>query len=354
MDGATQTTEAERAPRRRSAKPTGADVARAAGVSLMTVSRVINGASSVRPETRESVQAAIDALGYVPNLAARTLAGGRQSRIAMLHSNPSAAYLSEFLVGSLAGAAESDAELIIEHWDGAEGADLVAERLVAHRIDAVVLPPPLCDDATLLQALARHSIPTAQVATGAPSGEAIAVTIDDAAAARAITAHLLALGHRRVGFVGGDPNQTASARRQAGYEQALHEAQIAFDPALVVQGDFTYRSGLAAAESLLALAQRPSAIFASNDDMAAAAVAVAHRHRLDVPGHVSVCGFDDTAMATTIWPELTTVRQPIAQMARAAVALLGKGGAKTLADARHRQLPFELIVRGSSGPPAAD
>jgi LacI family transcriptional regulator len=319
----------------------------------MTVSRVTNGVAGVLPETRRKVDEAIATLGYVPNVAARALAGARQLRVAMLHSNPSAAYLSEFLVGSLAGAADKDAQLIIEHWDGSEGAEALARRLESHRIDAVVLPPPLCEDAPLLAALANRSLPTAQVATGSPAGTSHAVSIDDIGAAAAVTRHLIGLGHRRIGFIGGDPNQSASTLRQQGYADALREAGLPADPALIAAGDFTYRSGLAAAEALLALPDRPSAIFASNDDMAAAVVAVAHRRGLDVPRELSVCGFDDTAMATTIWPELTTVRQPIAGMARAAVALLAKALDSAAPDAvQHRQLPFELVVRGSTAGPA--
>ena len=148
------------------------------------------------------------------------------------------------------------------------------------------------------------------------------MSIDDFAAARAMTQHIIALGHRRIGFVAGDPNQTVSEQRQAGYGAALRDAQISFDPDLVAQGAFTYRSGLETAESLLNLPDRPTAIFASNDDMAAAAVAVAHRRHMDVPRDLTICGFDDTDFARSIWPELTTIHQPIADMSRAAVTLL--------------------------------
>lgn len=342
----------ERLRRRHGSKPTVADVARRAGVSPMTVSRVTNGAAGVLPETRRKVEAAIAELGYVPNPAARALAGARQFRVAMLHSNPSAAYLSEFLVGSLAGAADNDAQLIIEHWDGSEGAEALAMRLENHRIDAVVLPPPLCDDSSLLAALAGRGLPTVQVATGRPANLSHAVGIDDVSAAKAITRYLIERGHHRIGFIGGDPNQSASALRQAGYEAALRAAGLGPEPVLIATGDFTYRSGLAAAEWLLGLPDRPSAVFASNDDMAAAVVATAHRHGLDVPHDISVCGFDDTAMATTIWPELTTIRQPIAGMARAAMALLVEALDGGPSGVQHRQLPFELIVRGSTGRPA--
>ncbi len=335
--------------------PTVADVARAAGVSTMTVSRVINSEPNVQAATCKKVQAAVAALGYVPNAAARSLAGGGQCRIALLHSNPSAAYLSEFLMGSLAQAAQIDVQLLVEYCDSAETPKTLASRLLAHRVDAVLLPPPLCDDQALRAALAREGLPMAQIATGCAASNAHAVTIDDEAAAHAMAAHLIAQGHRRIGFVTGNPNQTASALRRAGYERAMAEAGNAVAPELIALGDFTYRSGLDAAEVLLALSPRPTAIFASNDDMAAAAVAVAHRHHLDVPGDLSVCGFDDSAMSTTIWPELTTIRQPIAQMARQATALLAEvlrsKAASRTAPARHERLNFELILRASDGPP---
>lgn len=345
-----------RSARRGRGGPTIADVAVEAGVSPMTVSRVVNGEPNVMSNTRDKVNAAIDALGYIPNPAARSLAGGQQCRIALLHSNPSAAYLSELLVGSLAEAAACDVELTVEPCTGDETADALVARLAGHRIDAVLLPPPLCENPTLLAALQQAGIPMAQIANGEPAPFAQAVTIDDKTAAHAMTARLIGLGHQRIGFINGDPIQTASALRRAGHVRALQEAGIASDPELFADGDFTYRSGLSAAEELLSRDPRPTAIFASNDDMAAAAVAAAHRIGLDVPGDISVCGFDDTAMATTIWPELTTIRQPIAAMARQAVRLLAgavRGGrAAEAAPIRHEQLDFVLVARASDGPPS--
>ncbi|WP_226015600.1 LacI family DNA-binding transcriptional regulator [Novosphingobium sp. FKTRR1] len=348
-----------RKPRSGKRGPTVADVARCAGVSPMTVSRVINSEPNVMPATREKVEAAIVALGYVPNPAARSLAGGQQCRIALLHANPSAAYLSEFLMGSLAQASKLDVQLIVEDCDLlADPAELV-RRLIDHRVDAVLLPPPLCDDEVLLKALHLAGLPIAQIATGRPAEFAYAVTIDDEAAAHAMTGRLIGLGHRRIGFVAGATNQTASALRFAGYARALSEAGLTPDDRLVREGDFTYRSGLVAAEALLALPEPPTAIFASNDDMAAAAVAVAHRHRLEVPRDLSVCGFDNSAMATTIWPEITTIDQPVAEMARRATALLaeavrGRAGPPAFV-ARHIQLAFKMLPRASDAcaPPCA-
>jgi LacI family transcriptional regulator len=137
-----------------------------------------------------------------------------------------------------------------------------------------------------------------------------------------MTRHLIGLGHRRIGFLGGDPRLAASGLRRAGYEDALQEAGVAVDPLLQVPGSFTYRSGLEGAARLLALGKPPTAIFASNDDMAAGTIAAAHQRRVDVPSQLTVCGFDDSPIASTVWPELTTIRQPIADMARLAVEML--------------------------------
>lgn len=166
-----------------------------------------------------------------------------------------------------------------------------------------------------------------------------------------MTRHLLELGHRRIAFINGHPNQTATGQRFHGYVEAMTEAGLSVDADQVAQGYFTYRSGLEAAEKLLG-ASKPTAIFASNDDMAAATLAVAHRRGLEVPADLSVAGFDDTPLATTVWPELTTVRQPIAEMAREAVRLLVEQirGRRSgpVPSAVQKMLKFTLVKRDSS------
>ena len=200
-------------------------------------------------------------------------------------------------------------------------------------------------------------MPVVQIATGTPHPLAHAVTIDDEGAAHAMTRRLIGLGHRRIGLVCGASDQTASALRRAGYERALAEAGIDPEPALVEAGDFTYRSGMQAAERLLDLADPPTVIFASNDDMAAGCMASAQRRGLDVPRDLSICGFDDTAMATTVWPELTTIRQPIARMARSAVQMatshVRQRDGTAPAEVKRECLPFELVARASDGPAPA-
>lgn len=342
-----------RPSRRQTNVPTIADVAQAAGVSAMTVSRVINGENNVRPATRDAVNEAIRTLDYSPNPAARSLAGAGQLRIALLYSNPSAGFLGEFLVGTLEQAARADVQLIFEKCEIGDHELEVTRDLIARGVDGVVLPPPLNESAAILDLLAEAKVPTVLVASGQPPEHLLAVSIDNREAAFTMTQHILALGHRRIGFIEGDTNQTASTARLEGYRAALETKGIAFDDQLVARGLFTYRSGLDAAEELLDRADPPTAIFASNDDMAAATVAVAHRRGLDVPSDISVCGFDDTLLATAIWPELTTIHQPIADMARAATEMLVAAirRKEPVKGVDHRLLDFTLIRRQSDAAP---
>lgn len=346
---------AGRAGRKQGRAPTISDVAARAGVSPMTVSRVINGEGNVRPSTRDTVNAAIAELNYSPNPAAQSLAGVNQIRIGLLFSNPSAAYLSAFLVGGLDQASRSNVQLVVQKCEPGDHEGEAAEQLLASGVDGLILPPPLCDNEHVLQVLAASGRPGVAVATGRQSEDYATVSIDDYEAAFAMTRHIAALGHQRIGFIIGSPDLTASERRLAGYRDALAAAGLAAVPELEVGGLFTYRSGLDAAERLLDLAEPPTAIFASNDDMAAAAVASAHRHGLDVPGDLTVCGFDDTALATTIWPELTTIHQPIGDMSRAAVEWLTDAVRRTRAgdrpDHQTRVLDFTLIRRQSDAAP---
>ena len=331
------------------------DVARKARVSPMTVSRVLNGRSNVRESTRAEVNAAISELSYMPNLAARSLAGLQPVRIGLLYSNPSAAYLSEFLVGSLDYASRANVQIVVEKCGAGEQAEEAARQLLRSGIDGIILPPPLCDSLPLLELLREAKTLAVTVASGHPAPGFSAVSIDDRRAAFEMTRHIAALGHQRIGFIVGNPDQTASERRLVGYRDALDSVGLPYAEELVVQGLFTYRSGLDMAEQLFEIASPPSAIFASNDDMAAATVAVAHRRGFDVPNDLTVCGFDDTALATTIWPELTTIHQPIIDMSLAAVELLIKEirglRAGRREAPRHVQLNFQLVRRQSDAAP---
>ncbi|WP_253328187.1 LacI family DNA-binding transcriptional regulator [Xanthomonas albilineans] len=312
-----------KAVRRKSHAVTIDEVAALAKVSPMTVSRVINGQGNVRDSTRTQVMRAVDKLGYTPNLAASALAAAQNTRVALIYSNPSGAYLGDLLVGVLRAASRTSIQLIIDYWEdlGAD-AERKAVRKLAKGVSGVILPPPLCESEAAVRELLRAKVPMVAIASGRFSEAMPSVHIDEFRASQDITAHLIAHGHSRIGYIAGHPNLSASARRFDGFQAALRVAGLRLDKALLQQGDFTYRSGLEAAEKLLARRAPPTAIVASNDDMAAAAVSVAHRRGLEVPRDLSVVGFDDTSAATTVWPELTTVRQPIAAMADAAIDLL--------------------------------
>ncbi|WP_240953650.1 LacI family DNA-binding transcriptional regulator [Sphingomonas sp. G-3-2-10] len=333
------------------------DVARAAGVSAMTVSRVVNGGSNVRATTKAAVLEAIEKLNYSPNSAARSLAAGEATQIGLLYSNPSAAYLSQFLIGALAAARRAGCHLVLEACESERADDQAhaTRQFASTSVEGVILPPPLSEAAPVRAELEAAGIPWVSVAMGLPPENSLNVRIDDFGAASAMTRHLIDLGHRKIGFIRGNPNQSSSAERYRGFVAALEHAGLDLKAMPVEQGYFTFRSGIVATERLLDRKDPPTAIFASNDDMAAAAVGVAHRRGLHVPQDLTIVGFDDTQLSTTVWPELTTIRQPTAAMAETALNLL-------LASLRTQRAPdgseqdeqvldYELIVRESSGPP---
>lgn len=337
--------------RRQSGRPTISDVAQLAQCSPMTVSRVVNGVPGVRPKAREAVEAAIAQLNYAPNKAAQSLAGAVQIRIALLYTNPSDAYLTELLLGCLDKASQMDAHLVVERcsFDGNEEA--VIDALIASGIDGFLLPPPLCDDAALLDVMRRLRTHSVLIGPGRAEAHLGAVMIDDYQAAYDMTQYIIKLGHKRIGFVIGDARQSASSLRHSGFRDAMAAAGLPIDPRLVRDGLFTYRSGFTAATEMLEAPHPPTAIFASNDDMAAGCVAAAHRKHLEVPGDLTVCGFDDTATATKVWPELTTIRQPIHDMAQHAVDLLARSiradRTGTSQDSRIVVLDYSFVQRGS-------
>lgn len=319
----------------------------------MSVSRVINGDSGVRKETRAIVDDAIRELNYTPNLMARSLVTLQEIRIGVIYSNPSAAFMSDFLAGVFDEASNRAAQLILLKGQagGAPTADAVG-RLLGSGIGGVILAPPLGEAAGLRRMLHDAALPVAVV--GAVASDAISVGIDDHNAARDMTRHLIALGHRRIGFVVGNRGQQASIARLDGFRAAIADAGDV--TATIVPGDFSYASGLIAGEQLLGPNDRPTAIFASNDDMAAAVVSVAHRRHLDIPADLTVTGFDDSTAAVTLWPPLTTIRQPVQQLAAEALQLLireMRTGTPLPAEERLRVLEHVLVERQSTAPPPA-
>ncbi|MFQ5534936.1 MAG: LacI family DNA-binding transcriptional regulator [Sphingomonadales bacterium] len=326
------------------------DVAARAGVSIKTVSRVMNREPNVRESTRKRVVKAAAALNYRPSPAARGLAGNRTYFLAMLYDNPSPSYLANIQEGILE-TCQANAYGMVPQPVDTEAAGLVGgveEFIAQSRVDGLILTPPVCDHPALMEHLKERDLPFVSVSPPAPEG-GLTVMIDDRRAAREMTAYLLSLGHRRIGFVKGHPAHGAGRRRFDGYQDALKEAGIGFEPGLARQGYFSFESGVKAGQALLALNEPPTAIFAGNDDMAAGVMHVALNLGLRIPLDLSVAGFDDTPLSRQIWPALTTVRQPIQDMGRrAAKTLLDK--LRTVPAPELVELPFELKVRESSGP----
>ena len=322
------------------------DVSQAAGVSIKTVSRVINNERYVRPATRARVEEAMAALGFHPSQAARALAGGRSFQIALVCSNPGPYYLHGLIAG-LRGRCAAEGVRLIVHAYEIEADELGADVLTFFRqmgFDGAILTPPIVDSEAVLDELDRAGTPYVRISPGVQLERSASVAIDNEAASRAMTRRLIALGHRRIGFVVGHRSYAVSNQRLAGYLDALREAGIPLDLNLVEQGWFDFGSGRAAAETLLGLPEPPTAIFASSDDMAAGVLSVAHQRRIRVPDPLSIAGFDDTDLAKLVWPPLTTMRQPIRAMAERAAELLFSGTAEQVV------LPSELIERASTAP----
>jgi LacI family transcriptional regulator len=322
------------------------DVSRAAGVSIKTVSRVLNKEKYVAKGTRARVEAAALELGFHPNFAARALAGHRSFQIALIYDNPSPYFAQNIQAGVRERCAQDGYRMIAQPCDS-DAANLIEEigsLIDQAQLDGVILTPPFTERADVRGALTRRGVRYVMISPANNDALVPSAFIDQVAAAEAMTAWLIAQGHRRIGFVMGDERYASSHKRLAGYRLALEGAGIDFVPALVQPGRYDFESGSLAAEALLQMDPRPSAIFASSDDMAAGVLATAHRLGVDVPSQLSVAGFDDTDLAAVVWPPLTTIRQPVRNLGFAAADLL----LSKEADAEQRQLPFEVIVRGSA------
>lgn len=325
------------------------DVARVAGVSMKTVSRVFNHEPNVRADTRAKVEAAAKALQYRPNPSARSLAGHRSYLIALVYDNPSASYVMEVISGVLDACEPARYSMMVRpvKLDDRDHVELVAETVAQYAPDGLILTPPLTDDAALLRRLDAQGVRYASISPKTANAR-LGAHLDERSAVREMMAHIVSLGHRRIAHVKGHRDHGATDWRLAGYRDGLRAAGIAYDRALVIAGEFSFESGAAAAERLLALDAPPTAIFAANDDTAAGIMRVASGRGLRIPQDVSVFGFDDLPMARQLWPALTTVRQPSRAMGRIAAEQLLRairGEAASMVE-----VPYELRLRDSTGP----
>ena len=337
-------------------------VAAEAGVSLQTVSRVINNEPNVRPVVQERVHAAVAKLGYVPSLAARRMGGSRSYLLLALNdrdrtiegwrSGEGTDWVDQMLLGGMLKSAESGYRMIFELVDthSTQVEREVQGAISALHPDGVILTPPHSDNPLITELLVKQGLPFARIGSVTP-GDGFAIAMDDGKAAEVATDHLLDLGHTRVAFITGSDEYALSAARLEGYQRAIANRGLPADDSLIGRGDFTHDSGVAAMKGLLDLTSPPTGVVASNDQMALAALRVASQRGLSVPHDLSIVSFDDTPIVKFSHPALTAITQPIAAMTAAAANLLirAKSGETDLPTSQ--VLPFALAVRESSAPP---
>lgn len=326
-----------------------ADVAARAGVSIRTVSRVLNRSPLVNAATREQVEAVVAALQFRPSARARGLATGRSFLLGLAHNDRNALVLDPLQRGIVGAAAARGYELVV-HPVAPGGGDPVADVLDfagRSRVDGMVVVPPVSGIAGVAEALGGIGVPAVALSSVALSGYGAVLVSDERGAARAVADHLVALGHRRIALLSGPGDAPSARERRAGFLAGLaaHDLTLAQE----AEGDYGFDSGVAAATRLLASEPRPTAMFAANDVMAAAVLKVAAGRGLDVPGDLSVIGFDGSILARMLTPALTTVHRPIADMAAAVTTRLidrieGGGDDTPLSAA------LSLSIGGSCGP----
>ncbi len=332
-------------------------VAADVGVSLQTVSRVINNEPNVRPELKERVQEAITRLGYVPSIAAQRMSGSRSYLILALNdrdrtiadwrARQGTDWVDQMLLGGMLKCAEHGYRMIVELVD--THSDHVTRELLAAiaalQPDGIILTPPHSDNPLIVRCLAEQEIPFARIGSKARDA-GMPILMDDEGAAATATRHLVEHGHRRIGFIAGAAEYNLSGWRVDGWKAAMAEAGLPTDD-LLQAGDFTYASGERAARALLALPEPPTAIIASSDQMALATLEVARQARLSVPHNLSLISFDNTPMMQFTQPPLTAIDQPIAATASKAVELIIAAQKGESLPEAVTVIPASLVTRGS-------
>ncbi|MCH9693544.1 MAG: LacI family DNA-binding transcriptional regulator [Gammaproteobacteria bacterium] len=334
------------------------NVAELAGVSIKTVSRVVNNEPNVREATREKVNKAISELNYRPNQSARNLASHRSRLIGLVYDDPSAyeipsaGYVIRMQQGSLQACKTANFELLIHpcNFNNKNVAAELKALIEQVRPAGIVLAAPLSNMPKIVRAIESTGTPCVRLSSGRKNGEQYSVATNDREVSAEMTSYLASLGHRRIAFIKGNPAHKAVQNRYPGYLDGLEQSGLKFSERLVQQGDNSIGSGEKCALTLLNRAKRPTAIFAANDDMAAGVVRVADRLGIDVPAELSVAGCDDISLAQQIYPALTTIRQPLSRMAeQAALALIG-GAQKRASKGGVDVIPGALKIRESTGP----
>lgn len=342
---------------RRTGKPTINDVARLSGVSKKTVSRVINRSPLLNDDTRKRVLEVIRTLGYVPNPQARALALRTNFLIGLIHDNPNAQMVLNVQQGILEALQGTDFAMVVRPVDRGSSALTgdIRNFLERQRPFGVVILPPLSENDALARLCEDVGCRYVRMGSAELDDADHMVASNDREAVADAVKYLLAQGHRLIGLIAGPHGFRSAAERRLGFEEALAAASIKLPRSLIAEGNYTFESGIAAAEKLLDLSPRPTAIFASNDEMAAGVVHAARERGISVPEDLSLIGFDDTPIAGHLWPPLTTVRWPIVSMARAAAHKLLAGAGEGGSDAGVAEPSLflsRLVKRASVAPPA--
>lgn len=332
-------------------RPTIKDVAKAAGVSIATVSRVVNGEGQVSQFTRETVLAVIDTLQYQPDLAARHMGGARSKWVALIYHNPGIGFM-QLVQGGAMDRCRADGYMLSVHNCQYTGQDLLQELIgIVDQLkpSGVILPPPLSVSVQALKTLAERGVPFVRLCPSEDDLPYPRVWFDDRASMRAMTEHVIALGHKQLALITGLPEGKQDGRRE-GYLDAVRAARLPGAEANIVLGGFTFDAALPVATQLLRRKRRPTALLCASDDMAAAAMRAAQDLGLRVPEDVSVTGYDDGYIASILSPSLSTVHAPLRELGAAAADLLIKGPPHMDAGIVLSR-PWRLVLRESVAAP---
>lgn len=325
------------------------DVAQRAGVGVATVSRVLNGTGYVKAETRERVLEAAAALGYVPSQLARGLVRHLSDTVGLVIPDITNPFFPLITRGVEDAASEAGYTVFLCNTDNdpaLEAHDV--QKLRERRVDGIIFVGTT-ERRESVDRLLADGIPVVVMDRQLGHADVDTVLVDNRWGALAACRHLIELGHRRIAHAAGHQSTRTGQDRHEGYREALEEAGIAYDPAAVVWGDFTYESGFRVGQVLLGRYPRPTAIFAGNDLIALGVIRAAEEAGIAVPDDLSVVGFDDIQMSAVVRPGLTTVRQPAREMGRLAMAmLLERISGKAAGPGRRHVSQPELIVRGTT------
>jgi LacI family transcriptional regulator len=323
------------------------EIAERAGVSMKTVSRVLNSEPNVRDSTRDKVKKAAADLNYQPNFSAKSLASKRSFVVVHFHDNPSPDYLEKVYQGVHQVCRSSGYFAVMEPLT-IPYTESARDYLDRFRIDGVILSPPLSDNLALIDLLKDRGVPVVRISPRTNHQLSSCAYIDDTAAIETMTDHLIGLGHSKVAFITGPQEHGAASKREAGFHLATERAGLEPSHCLVFRGDFSVRSGFAAAEKALADPIGITAIIAANDDMAVGVVMAAMKKGLDVPGDLSVTGFDGSRLGDILWPQLTTVRQPVKEMAANVTSVLLEEIAKKSLEMQVSKFDVTHLIRNTT------